>query len=64
MSYTFEVRTYVITHQSFSKLTFFLFFIFMTYKKDVTRIELFVDYLNQYLYKISQDLEKINKNQI
>ena len=55
MNYTFEVHAFVITHQSFSKLTFF---IFITYKKDATRNELFADYLKQCLYKISQELEK------
>ena len=54
----FEVRAFVITHQGISKLTLFLFFIFITYKNDVTRNELFADYLNRYLYKISQELEK------
>ena len=58
MNYMFEVRAFVITHQGISKLTLFLFFIFITYKNDVTRNELFADYLNRYLYKISQELEK------
>ena len=56
MNYTFEVHAFVITHQSFSKLTFLIFI--MSYKKDATRNELFADYLKCYLYKISQELEK------